>query len=71
MCMCFMWRCCRVHPLNRFLFYCVFTGYDVFIDLEEEGTSPDDTKSLLTNNDGLSKKAISYTIYVSACLFAT
>ncbi|XP_032784662.2 LOW QUALITY PROTEIN: cubilin [Daphnia magna] len=28
-------------------------GYDVFIDLEEEGTSPGDIKSASTNHDGL------------------
>lgn len=33
----------------------------MFIDLEEEGTSPDDTKSSLTNNDGLSKLISSLT----------
>ena len=31
-----------------------FIGDDVFVDWEEEPLAPDDNKSLLTNNDGLS-----------------
>ena len=46
-----------IHLMILFLFAIVPTGYDVFIDLEEEGTSLDDTKTISsTNNDGLSKK---------------
>ena len=42
-----------------FLFSIVLKGYDVFIDLEEEGTSLDDTKTISsTNNDGLSKRKL-------------
>lgn len=61
--------------LNRYIFFvcvCVSVvgtgGFDVFIDLEEEGTSPDDTKSSLTNNDGLSKLiSTHYTSHFLSC----